>query len=106
MASKQVILITGGNTGLGYETVKALCQSSTAYEILIGSRSVQNGEDAVEKLKKEVSETVSAISVVQVDISSDDSIEKAAEHVKAKYGKLDILINNVWPTQYIDIYSY
>ncbi|KAI6897403.1 hypothetical protein KC318_g10158 [Hortaea werneckii] len=94
MADKAVVLITGGNTGLGYEAVKALCQSSSTYEILLGSRSVEKGQEAASQIQNEVPNTTSTISVIQVDISSDSSIEAATEHIQTKYGKLDILINN------------
>ncbi|KAK3678033.1 hypothetical protein LTR78_002128 [Recurvomyces mirabilis] len=94
MAAKQILLITGGNTGLGYEAVKALMQSSTPYEILMGSRSVDKGEQAVAKLKQEVPQSPSTTTVVQADISSDSSIEKLVDTIKSKFAKLDILINN------------
>lgn len=94
MAARQIILITGGNTGLGFEAVKALYESATPYEIIIGSRSVSNGENAISTLKKEIPESPSSLSVVQVDISSDESIEKALEHISTTFSKLDVLINN------------
>ncbi|KAK5121443.1 hypothetical protein LTR85_005276 [Meristemomyces frigidus] len=94
MAEKQVIFITGANTGLGYEVVKSLCKASKAYDILIGSRSVEKGEEAAAKLAKEVPETPSTLSVIQIDVTSDESIQKAVDHIKSKHGKLDVLINN------------
>ena len=93
-AGKPVILITGANTGLGLAAVKALCQSSTAYQVLIGCRNVQKGEDAMNTIKTEVPNTASTLSIVQVDIASDESIQKAAEHVSTRYGRLDALVNN------------
>lgn len=94
MADKPIILITGANTGLGLETVKALCNEPSAYEIIMGSRSVEKGERALTTIKKEIPSTPSTLSVVQVDISSDESIEKAIEHIQKTYGKLDVLVNN------------
>ncbi|KAI8631637.1 NAD(P)-binding protein [Xylariaceae sp. FL1651] len=95
MASdKKIILITGGNTGLGLETVKALCQSQTPYEIIIGCRTVSKGEDAIAALKKEVPQTASTLSTLQVDLESDDSLEKAVSAISSKHGRLDVLINN------------
>src|SRR5579871_3086463 len=90
----RVILITGGNTGIGFETVKALCKEPTAYNILIGTRSLEKGEAAIVSLKNEIPETTSTVSTVQVDIESDDSIKKAFDYVSSKYGKLDVLVNN------------
>lgn len=94
MADKQVVFVTGANTGIGYEVVKSLCKTSTAYEILLGSRNVEKGEKAVALLKEEVPDSSSTISLVQIDVLSDESIEKAVELIKSKHGKLDVLINN------------
>ena len=95
MADKAVLLITGGNTGLGYEAVKALYASPNAYEILLGSRKVQNGEQAVEKLKQEITKSASTVSVVQADVSSDESLEKLVKGIEEKYGRLDVLISTL-----------
>ncbi|KAI0192765.1 hypothetical protein F4808DRAFT_442685 [Astrocystis sublimbata] len=91
---KKILLITGGNTGLGLEAVKALVQSSVAYEILIGSRTVSKGDDAIAEVKKEFPQTVSTLSTLQVDLESDESLEKAVADITAKHGRLDILVNN------------
>ena len=92
--TKLIILIIGANAGLGQAIVKALCQSPTAHEILVGSRSVQKGEEAISIIKAEVPSTTSSLSVIHVDIASDDSINNAASHVSAKYGKFDVPVNN------------
>lgn len=94
MTSKIITFITGGNTGLGYEAVKALYKSSNAYEIIIGSRSPQKGESAISSLKEEVPQSSSTLSTVQVDVESDDSIEQAFKTISSKFGKVDVLINN------------
>jgi NAD(P)-dependent dehydrogenase (short-subunit alcohol dehydrogenase family) len=94
MSANKVVLVTGGNTGIGFETVKALCKEPTAYDILMGTRSLEKGEAAIASLQNEVPDTASTVSVVQVDIESDDSIKKAFDHVSSKYGKVDVLVNN------------
>ncbi|EMR65559.1 putative short chain protein [Eutypa lata UCREL1] len=91
---KKIVLITGGNTGIGYETVKALLQSSQAYLVLMGSRSLEKAKAAIEQLKTEVPQTASSVEALQIDVASDESIEKAFETVKASYGHIDSLINN------------
>lgn len=94
MADKKIILVTGGNTGIGYETVKALLQSGNAYNVLMGSRSLEKAKSAIDTLKQEVPQTLSTVEPVQIDVTSDESIKKALEAVKARHGRIDSLINN------------
>ena len=89
-----VILITGAQTGLGLAIVKALCQSSTPYQIVIGTLNVQEAEDAISNLKTEFPNTSSTLSLVHVDLTSDDSIQKAADHLSSQHGRVDALVNN------------
>ena len=94
MSSKTVVLITGANTGIGYETVRALLHSSTAYHILLGARSAKKSEDAAERLRDEEPNSASTIDGVVVDIESDESIGKCLKDVEALVDHVDVLINN------------
>lgn len=90
----KAVLVTGANNGIGYETVKALLQSDKPYRLLLGSRSPEKAKLAIESLHKECPESTSTLEAVQVDLTSDESIEKAFEQVKASPGYIDVLINN------------
>ena len=94
MSSSTIVFITGANTGLGFEAIKALYKSSQAYTILLGCRSVSKGDAAISQLKSEVSNSSSNITAVQVDVESDDSIQQAFDTVSSKFGRVDVLINN------------
>lgn len=94
MTPRKVILITGGNNGIGYETVKAFLHSDKAYHILLGSRSLEKAKLAVETLYQECPESTNTIEVVQIDVTSDESIEKAFERIRDSLGHIDALINN------------
>ena len=94
MSESKVILVTGANTGLGLEIVKALCRSSHKYTILVGSRTPSKGEDAIAEVKKEYPSTSSTMTCVQVDLESDETIEKAMDTISKGYGHLDVLLNN------------
>ncbi|KAJ7816681.1 hypothetical protein B0H14DRAFT_3743302 [Mycena olivaceomarginata] len=83
------------NTGLGYEIVKALYATSIPYELVIGSRTLSKADDAIKVLQSEVASSSSTLSTLQVDVSSDASLEAAVKTLEGRYGRLDILINNV-----------
>jgi NADP-dependent 3-hydroxy acid dehydrogenase YdfG len=94
MVLSTIVFITGANTGLGLETVKAFCRSSKPYTILLGGRNLSKAIAAAEEVQKEYSNTKSTIEPVQIDIESDDSITEAFEIISKKYDKIDVLINN------------
>lgn len=101
MAAPKIVLVTGGNNGIGYETVKALLQSEHLYRILLGSRSLEKAKLAIETLHKECPDSPSTVEALQVDLTSDESIEKAFEQVKTGPGHIDALINNAGTSPYI-----
>ncbi|KAE8444372.1 hypothetical protein EG329_000572 [Mollisiaceae sp. DMI_Dod_QoI] len=94
MTANPIILVTGANTGLGFETIRALCQSSKPYTILLGGRSLEKAEDAARKARTEFPKSPSVVKTVQIDIEDDDSISRLFEHLSSHYDRLDTLINN------------
>lgn len=94
MADKSIVLVTGGNTGVGYETVKALYASSVAHVVLMGSRSLENADAAIKKLQAEVPDSTSEVIPIQIDIEDDASIDRLNKDIESKFGRLDVLVNN------------
>ncbi|KAK9368813.1 hypothetical protein V1509DRAFT_621525 [Lipomyces kononenkoae] len=93
MASK-IVLITGANTGIGFQIVRALCSSERAYDILVGGRSLSKAQDAINSIKEEFPSSSSKLFPIQVDIEQDHSIQHAFNEVQSKFGRLDALVNN------------
>ncbi len=81
--------ITGANKGIGFETAKQLLQKG--FYVYIGSRNLENGIQAVEKLEAENLKNVEAI---QIDVTDDNSVKNARIEIGKKTDVLDILINN------------
>ncbi|EGR47419.1 uncharacterized protein TRIREDRAFT_122556 [Trichoderma reesei QM6a] len=97
--SPTVVLVTGANRGIGYEIVKALIQSPLPYKIFLAARDPSKGQAAASSLQPLINPLTAAnnqtsISVVQLDVSSPESIQAAAEQVRQEAGRLDVLVNN------------
>ena len=92
--NKPVVLITGANTGIGLEIVKALCASDKPYSIILSGRTLEKIQQAVKEVKEAFPKTASSLSEVLIDVESDESIEKAFEKISAEHDRIDALINN------------
>ncbi|NLR81040.1 SDR family oxidoreductase [Chitinophaga eiseniae] len=82
-------LITGANKGIGFETARQLLQKG--FYVYIGSRDLQKGIHAVEKLK---SEGLPHTAAVQLDVTDETSVMMAREEIGKETNVLDVLINN------------
>ena len=85
---KKVALVTGANKGIGFEIARQLAQAGIA--VIMGARNLQRGQDAASDLEK----TGLDIEAIEIDLTDEASIASAAAKIAAKYGRLDILINN------------
>jgi NAD(P)-dependent dehydrogenase (short-subunit alcohol dehydrogenase family) len=93
--SDRVVLVTGANRGIGYEAVKYLSQQLPSATILLSSRSIKNGEEAIKKMQTDTpSSKFSNVEVVQLDITDSSSLSSAVTTIKDKYGKLTDLLHN------------
>lgn len=69
-----------------------LACSSSAFHVIIGSRSLEKAQAAQTEI--EASNPEGSLSALFLDVTSKSSIEDAAAHVKHHHGRLDVLINN------------
>lgn len=83
----QIILTTGANQGLGFAIIQVIAQRLPSALHVLACRDVASGNDAVQKLRDQGIN--SEIDVVQLDVTNDDLIEKAVDHVNSKYHRLD-----------------
>jgi NAD(P)-dependent dehydrogenase (short-subunit alcohol dehydrogenase family) len=85
---RKIALITGANKGIGFEIARQL--GIQGIIILAGVRDQARGEAAVQKLR---AESINAITI-ELDVTSQTTIDEAADFIDKRYGKLDILVNN------------
>jgi len=85
----KTVLITGANKGIGFETAKQLAQLE--YFVYLGSRSKENGLEAIQKLHDL---GITNVESIQIDVADINSVRQARQIIEAQFGSLDILINN------------
>ncbi|KAJ8073761.1 hypothetical protein PM082_012039 [Marasmius tenuissimus] len=89
----KVAIVTGGNRGNGYATVKHLARAGA--KVYLGTRSSTSAKEAIEHLRWEgLSPGYGVVVWLELDLSSPMSARKAAEEVIRNERRLDILVNN------------
>lgn len=83
--SGRIAVVTGANTGLGYETAAALAAKGA--HVVLAVRNVEKGKQAAARMGGDVS-------VVELDLTSLASVRTAADELKSRFDHLDLLINN------------
>jgi NAD(P)-dependent dehydrogenase (short-subunit alcohol dehydrogenase family) len=82
-------LITGANKSIGFEVARQL--SKKGVYVYLGSRDLEKGREAINKLN---AEGIKNVEVIQLDVTNDESVKAARTEIGKKTKALDILINN------------
>jgi NAD(P)-dependent dehydrogenase (short-subunit alcohol dehydrogenase family) len=86
----KVVIITGANSGLGLESTKALAAKGAT--VVMACRNLSKAETAKAEVLQQVPDA--GLDLMQLDNASLDSVRAFADAFKAKYDRLDILLNN------------
>ena len=84
----KVIVITGGNSGVGEATAKLFAKEGAS--VVISARR----KEALEKVAKEIEEFGGKVLAVPTDVSKVEDCEKLILSAVETFGKLDVLVNN------------
>ena len=84
----RLALVTGANRGIGREVCRQL--AAHGFTVLLGSRELSKGELAVQQLGA----APGAIEAVSLDVTDPQSVEQLRDSVAARFGALDVLVNN------------
>jgi Short-chain dehydrogenases of various substrate specificities len=85
---RQVALITGCSSGIGYET--ALTLARNGFCTYAGVRNTKNSDTLENKKANEKLD----LNILQLDVNDNSSIENAVNQIKTKEKRIDVLINN------------
>jgi NAD(P)-dependent dehydrogenase (short-subunit alcohol dehydrogenase family) len=88
--SGKVAIVTGANSGIGYETSLALARKDVT--VIMACRNLQKGEAAKKKILKTYADA--RLTVMQLDVARLKSVEKFVQDFKAHFDSLNLLINN------------
>ncbi|GAB1608718.1 Hypothetical predicted protein [Argonauta hians] len=86
----RVVIITGANTGIGFEAARLLCEGGN--DVILACRSEEKGKAAVEKILAKNPNALATF--LQLDLADKASIHKFVEEFHKTEKKLHVLINN------------
>jgi len=88
--SGKTVIVTGANTGIGFETALALYE--TGAHVVLACRNLSNAKEAIAKIKTHKGN--GTLEQAQLDLSSLESVKEFADAFLKTHVRLDILINN------------
>lgn len=86
----KIFIITGSNTGLGFETAKSLAKRDAT--IIMACRNMEKANEAIQNIRKQTKS--GELVAMELDLASFDSIKKFVRTLKSEYPHFDVLINN------------
>lgn len=88
----KVFLITGGNSGIGVETARAIY--ATGAHVYITSRDVSKGEEVAKEIAASLPESKGKIDVLKLELDDLQSVRQCAADFLSKSKQLNVLITN------------
>ncbi|KGR74940.1 oxidoreductase [Ureibacillus sinduriensis] len=86
----KVAIVTGGNSGIGFETSLALAENFAT--VILAVRNMNKGHEAVDKIKKGCPNA--DVHVLKLDLGDLESVKEFAAEFKMRFRSLSLLINN------------
>ncbi len=86
----KVVIVTGANSGIGFETAKEFARKGA--QTILACRSMDKAQVALDQIRAEIPNAPTEI--MQLDLASLDSIHQFTAAFLAKYDRLDLLVNN------------
>ena len=86
----KIVIVTGANSGIGFETARALAKKNAT--VIMACRDAIKGKAAVSKIRCELPNA--KVELMELDLSSQQSIRDFVSVFNKKYNSLHLLINN------------
>ncbi|WP_040700901.1 oxidoreductase [Nocardia vinacea] len=92
--SGRIAVVTGANTGLGYETARMLAEHGAI--VVLACRNTDKAKDAAYRIHSLVPDA--AVDVAELDLGALESVRDASTVIRDRYDRIDLLINNAGVT--------
>jgi NAD(P)-dependent dehydrogenase (short-subunit alcohol dehydrogenase family) len=89
---EKTVLVTGANSGLGFEATKAFAANGAT--VIMACRSTDRGQQAATEIRDSIPDTGAVLNVRHCDLASLDSVASFATGVDRNYDTVDVLCNN------------
>lgn len=86
----KVIIVTGGNSGIGYDAAKEFARKGA--QTILACRSMDKAKAALNQIQAEIPDA--PVAIMQLDLARLASVHQFADEFKVKYDRLDVLVNN------------
>jgi NAD(P)-dependent dehydrogenase (short-subunit alcohol dehydrogenase family) len=88
--SGRVAIVTGGNSGIGYEAARALARKGA--EVILAVRNTEKGEAAQQQIQAELPSA--SVELMTLDLSDLSNVQAFAQVFLRRHHSLDLLVNN------------
>ena len=86
----RLAIVTGATSGLGYDTAAVLADKGA--RVVLAVRNLVKGKEAIDRIK--TASPTATVELQELDLTSLDSVRKAADELRAAHPRIDLLINN------------
>ncbi len=86
----KVIIVTGANSGIGYESAKEFARKGA--QTILACRSMEKAQAALDQIQAEIPNA--PVEIMYLDLASLESVRKFVDQFKTKFDRLDVLMNN------------
>jgi NAD(P)-dependent dehydrogenase (short-subunit alcohol dehydrogenase family) len=86
----RVAIVTGSNSGIGFETARVLAEKGAI--VIMACRNLEKAKPKADEIRQ--AHPSANVEVMELDLSDLDSVRRFAEAFRAKHSRLDLLINN------------
>lgn len=88
--ANRVAVVTGANSGIGFETAKALAAKSAT--VVMACRNLDKAHNAAAEIRQSAPDA--QLEILELDLADLHRVRDFADAFKERYGRLDLLINN------------